>query len=143
MKTLEKQKINSWTCPKCGRMFKRKGQTHSCKTFPLEQHFSRKAKLRTLFNKLSEAISTRIGPFNIDSVECCIHLVHQSTFSAVKVMKDQLRIDFSLDYEPSNPRIGKTAKMSKNRYLHYVDITKEEEIDADLLQWLTEAYFLK
>ena len=69
MKTLEKQDINSWACPKCGREFLRKGQTHSCKTFPLEQHFSGKTKWRKLFNKLSEAISTRIGNFKIDSIE--------------------------------------------------------------------------
>ncbi len=143
MKTLEKQKINSWTCPQCGRMFKRMGQSHSCKTFPLEQHFIGKEKFRKLFDKLGKAITTRIGPFKIDSIECCIHLVHKSTFVAVKVMKNNLRIDFSLDYKPSNPRIGKTVKMSENRYLHYVDITMEDDINTDLLQWLKDAYFLK
>jgi hypothetical protein len=54
-------------------------------------------------------------------------------------MKDHIRIDFSLSHIIKNKRLKKPFKMSAHRFLHYIDITHESEIDQELLQWIREA----
>jgi hypothetical protein len=56
-KIMEHKKL--WTCPKCGRQFEREGQSHSCKLFPLEQHFENKPLGKLLYQKFKEAIKKK------------------------------------------------------------------------------------
>ncbi len=128
-----------WKCPKCGREFARKGQSHSCRTFPLDRHFAGKDSSRRLYEKFKAAVKKEVGAFKIESLECCIHLVRTFTFAAVKIMKDRIRIDFSLSHIIKSKRLKKPVPMSTHRFLYFVDITDESEIDRELLQWVREA----
>lgn len=128
-----------WTCPKCGRQFERKGQTHSCRTFPLEQHFEGKPAGKRLYEKLKEAVKKQLGNFKIESLECCIHFVSTFTFAAVKIFNEKIQVDFSLSRIIKNSRIKQPFKMSAHRYLYYVDIEKEADIDTTLMEWIQEA----
>jgi hypothetical protein len=129
-----------WICPKCGRQFERKGQTHSCRSFPLEQHFNGKDIGKILYEKFQTAIENRLGSFKIESLECCIHFVTTSTFAAVKIFKDKIRVDFSLSQKMENERANLVTQMSAHRYLYSVEITDEDEIDGELIEWIWEAY---
>lgn len=128
-----------WTCPQCGRLFERKGQMHSCRPYPLAQHFERKPYGKLLYKILKERMEEQLGGFRVESLECCIHFVTTSTFAAVKILKDGLRIDFSLARHLEHPRFSHEVKMSAHRYLYFVDIKSEEDIDPELLDWLREA----
>jgi hypothetical protein len=140
---MRKLKIHLWKCPKCGREFERHDQAHSCRVYPLELHFKGKESSKTLYKKLCTEIRKEVGSFKVDSLECCIHLVSTSTFTAVKILQHKLQIDFSLNHEIKNKRFIKSLKMSENRYLYLLEITKEEEINDELLNWLQEAQKLK
>jgi hypothetical protein len=129
-----------WTCSKCSRQFAKTNQSHSCRIFPLKKHFEGKPNGKILYDKLIRSIETNIGPFKVDSVECCIHLTKHSTFAAVKVFKDKLRIDFTLPEKKESVRFIDSLQMSAHRYLYYVDISSGEEIDKELIKWLNEAY---
>lgn len=39
-------------------------------------------------------------------------------------------------------RFEKSAQFSANRHVYYVDIKTEEEIDGELVGWVSEAYSL-
>jgi hypothetical protein len=132
--------MKSWICPKCGRQFERNGQSHSCKIFTLEKHFEGKEKGKDLYEKLTRAIKKNIGAFKVDPVECCIHLVTRSTFAAVKVLHNKIRVDFTLPYKVKKRRLLPTVQLSANRYLHYVDINDAAEINEELMEWMKEAY---
>jgi len=132
--------LKLWKCPKCGRQFERKNQSHSCKDFPLEQHFYRKEKGKMLYEKFRMAVKNQLGFFKIESLECCIHFVSTFTFAAIKIFKDKIRVDFSLDHKIESKQIKKYTQMSANRYLYYIDIISEDEIDGDLMEWIQEAY---
>ena len=138
MKTKTKQ-IKLWTCPECGRQFERTGQAHSCKPFPLEQHFKGKPSGKLLFEKLKQAIKKQTGPFKIESLECCIHFVSTFTFAAVKIFKEKIRVDFSLSRKLNSQRINQFVQMSAHRYLYAIDILTENEIDDELMKWIEEA----
>jgi hypothetical protein len=129
-----------WICPKCKRQFERKGQIHSCRSFPLYQHFERKPKGNLLYEKFKLEVQKRLGPIQVESLKCCIHLVGQFTFAAVKIFKDKIKIDFTLTRKIDHQRFVSGFQMSAHRYVYYIDIKQEEEIDQQLLDWVQEAY---
>lgn len=135
------QIIKLWTCPKCGRQFERKGQTHSCKSYPIEEHFKRKEESEKLYDKFKLAVEKQLGPVKVESLECCIHFVSTFTFAAVKIFKDKLQVDFSLDHLIKNKRVKQLVRMSAHRYLYVIDIAKDEDIDDELMGWIKEANY--
>ena len=133
-----------WKCPKCKREFGKKNQAHSCNPYPPEKHFEGKdPKLKLLYNEWHSRVKKKCGPFQIDSVSCCIRFVTKSSFSATKIMKNNLRIMFQLPKKITSPRIQKSAQISPNRYNYAVDISEKKEMDAELLNWIKQAYDLK
>lgn len=139
MKT-KTETIKLWKCPKCGRQFERRGQSHSCKSFPVEQHFKGKPGGKLLYEKFKRAVRSQLGSFKIESLECCIHFVSTFTFAAVKIFKDKIQVDFALSRKLKNKRFDRFLQMSSNRYLYYFDINHEDEIDDELLEWIKEAH---
>lgn len=131
-----------WQCEKCKREFQKTNQSHSCRPFPLPQHFKGKEKARELFDYLKAQIEKKIGPVKIESLECCIHFVGNYTFGACWALKDKIRIDFRVDYPIQTKREHKLNKISANRYLYYFDIYEKSEIDAELLNWMHDSYSL-
>lgn len=129
-----------WTCPKCGRQFARKGQAHSCKLFPLVNHFRGKPDSEILYRKLKRAVGDTIGPFKVESLQCCIHFVNRYTFAAIVILKNKIRIDFSLARKIRSSRIVKSGLLSASRYLYCVDVSNEREIDGTLLGWMKTSY---
>lgn len=132
--------VKLWTCPKCGRRFERQRQTHSCRPFPLKQHFEGKPGGRSLYEKFKQEVKKQIGAFKIESLECCIHFVSTFTFMAVKIFRQEIRVDFSLNRKIKSKRIKQLVRLSAHRFLFVVDITQEEEIDKELMEWIGEAH---
>lgn len=132
--------IQLWTCPKCGRQFQRKGQSHSCKLFPIQQHFKAKPRGKKLYEVLCREIKKYTGPFKLESLECCIHFTTTFTFAAVHILSDRIRVEFSLEHKITNTRITDCRKLSAHRYLHFIDITQEEDINEELMGWIKEAH---
>jgi uncharacterized CHY-type Zn-finger protein len=139
MKTMTETK-QLWTCPKCQRQFERQGQSHSCKPFPLEQHFKGKPNGKLLFEKLKQAIEKQLGSFKIESLECCIHFFSTSTFAAVKISKDKILVEFTLNHKIESDRISKFVQLSAHRNLYYIEIQTKKDIDEELIQWIKEAH---
>ncbi|MGE5106668.1 MAG: DUF5655 domain-containing protein [Sphingobacteriales bacterium] len=129
-----------WACPKCGRQFERKGQSHSCRSFPLEEHFNGKPAGRLLYESFKRAVKKQVGSFKIESLECCIHFVSTFTFAAVKIFKDKIWVDFSLNRKIKSKRITRHLQMSAHRYLYALDIFNEDEMDKELMEWIQEAH---
>jgi len=132
-----------WTCTKCGRVFKRTNQQHSCKSIPIEQHFENNLLAKDLFDFLLKKIRTQIGKCSIISLPCCIHLYGSYDFLAILPHKDRLEIRFASNNLINSPRITHTVPLSKNLSKTCIDIKNTEEIDAELLNWLSISYLLK
>lgn len=49
-------------------------------------------------------------------------------------------VSFGLGRREPSPRIGAAAEPYPNRWTHHVTVTKEEELDDELLGWLDEAW---
>lgn len=131
-----------WRCPRCGRAFRRVGQTHSCKTVSLEEHFPHNAASRSLFVHLVTELNSRVGSCEVISLPCCIHLFGTYDFLAVLPRKERLEIRFTLRHELESPRVKHCTQISRSSYKHSVDVEADEDIDDELLDWLNDAYHL-
>lgn len=93
-----------------------------------------------MYDKLRTAIKNELGTFKVESLECCIHFVRTFTFAAVKIVRDKIRVDFSLSRKIKNNRISHVIPMSAHRQLYCVEVLKAEDIDKELLEWIREAH---
>jgi hypothetical protein len=133
-----------WKCNKCKREFQKENQSHSCVVYPIENHFKNRDKeIVDLFYSLIKSIEKNVGSVKIESLPCCIHLLSSYTFSGVWILKDGVRFDFRLDRDIQSSRFTRKLQMSKNRFLYYLEIQKEEDIDKELIKWIGEAYKLE
>ncbi len=132
-----------WTCIKCGRIFEKAKQPHSCNKIPLEQHFKNKDKAKGLFECLVEQINKKVGECKIISIPCCIHLFGNYDFLAVLPKINGLEIRFGLDRKLENSRLKQSIPVSLKSYKNCVDVNSKKEIDEELIRWLKEAYHLK
>jgi len=132
-----------WKCPKCGRIFEKTKQPHSCQKVPLEQHFKNKEKAKELFDLLVHRINEAIGRCQIISIPCCIHLFGSYDFLAMLPKKESLEVRFALDRKIESPRLKQGVWMSKEIYKNCVEIASGEEIDGQLIDWLEKSYHLK
>lgn len=131
-----------WTCPECGRIFKRAKQPHSCKKIPLEKHFENKEEAKQLFDQLVKEINKKVGKVKVISIPCCVHLFGEFDFLAALPKKNSLEIRIVLDRELKSPRMKQGVQMSSKRYKNCFDICSKKEIDGELLGWIKESYYL-
>ena len=56
---------------------------------------------------------------------------------------DYIIISFALNHRVINPRIVEAANPYPNRWTHHVIVCKSEEVDAELMEWIEQAYTWK
>ena len=96
---------------------------------------------RLLYKELLAALQS-IGPFQAEVKKTSIHLVRGSAFAGVHPRKQHLIVTIKAAKLIRSPRIVKTEQVSKNRWHLDVKLAAGEEIDAQLLDWLQQAYGL-
>lgn len=111
-----------WKCNKCGRIFEKTGQMHSCNKIPLEDHFKNKDNSKDLFDFLVKKINKEVGKCKIISLPCCVHLFSNYDFLAILPKKESLEIRFKFSV---------------------FKINSIEEIDGKFLDKIRELYFMK
>lgn len=131
-----------WCCPSCGRTFRRAGQPHSCHVVALEDHLPAGHPMRPVFDHLLAEVHARTGACEIVALPCCVHLKGREDFVAVLPRKRYLQVRFSLDRELDDPRIRRSAQISRTTFKHVVEVADAADVDEQLLDWLAEAHDL-
>lgn len=132
-----------WKCPKCGRDFAKKNQWHSCLSISVDQHFRRvDPVLRKTYDSLIGRLK-EFGPLRVDAVKSSINLVSTYHFGAVSVRRDSIRLGFILDQEIEDERIIRIERVSPKRVGHSVKLNSPGDVDDQLMEWLSRAYYLQ
>ncbi len=106
----------------------------------MESHFRGKPPaVRALFERLCAKLKT-FRPFRTDAVRSSINLVSTHHFGGVRVQQDGLRIGFVLSRPIQNPRITRMERLAPTIYVHRIQLTSPQGLDAELLGWLREAH---
>jgi hypothetical protein len=132
-----------WKCPKCGRIFAKKNQMHSCKKFPLEKHFENKEFAKELYDELLKIIKDKIGKVDVISLPCCIHLYGNYDFLAILPKKDKIEIRIALDRKIKDKRIFACVPLSKTTYKNCFYISAVEDINKKIINWINDSYHFK
>jgi predicted transport protein/predicted RNA-binding Zn-ribbon protein involved in translation (DUF1610 family) len=140
---LMKKKYSMWTCPKCGRTFKRKNQDHGCKMVSKGSLFEKRPpELIKLYEKIVKEIK-KFGEYREEALPSAVIMFKtKSTFLAIKIKKGHLAVGFFLDEVENVPPVSKYIQTSKNRWAHEVPVDQPEDINQQLISWIRRSYKL-
>jgi len=130
-----------WTCPECGRLFGRSGQSHDCSPgMSLEEYFSTgPAHERPVYDAVMEHVAT-LGPVHADIVSVGIFLKNPRKFAELRPMQRWVAVSFALNRSASHPTISRRVIEYGNRFWHIANVATPDQVDDALRGLLTEAY---
>ena len=129
-----------WTCPRCGRSFANRNQSHACGDSDLEHHFAgRPPEVRALFDAFLEALE-EIGPVTVLPQKTRIAFHVRMSFAQVTPRRWGLDGHLVLARRIDDPRFIEVQSFSPRNHLHRFRIERREDIDAQMRGWMREAY---
>lgn len=130
-----------WTCPRCGRTFANRNQTHTCAQLSdVDRHFAGAAPVvRSCFDRVL-AVVRQCGPVEVLAEKSRIALHVRMSFAAFTPRRQWLDGHLILAREVDSPRFRKVEVYSPHNILHAFRLTAPEQVDAEFAAWLAEAY---
>jgi hypothetical protein len=106
----------------------------------LEDYFSTgPARERPIFEAVRRHLET-IGPLHVEPVSVGIFLKRSRGFAELRPRRDWVALSFSLPYRAQHRLITRKVIAYGPGYFHVVNLRGPEDLDQQILQWLTEAY---
>jgi len=129
-----------WECPKCGRAFANRNQSHSCSSYTLRQHLAGKSPLAiALFRQFAKLVK-RCGPVRVLPEKTRIAFQVRMSFAAVSLRRDRIAGHVVLARRLENPRFTKIDYISPRNHVHHFRFHSRADLDREVLGWLREAY---
>ena len=130
-----------WACPRCGRTFANRNQTHTCAPLgELAGHFERVSpSVRVTFDRILAVVSG-FGPVEVLPERTRIALHVRMSFAAFMPRRDWLNGHLVLARRIDSPRFVRIERFSPRNVLHAFRLTSPDEVDAEFTSWLEEAY---
>jgi hypothetical protein len=120
-----------WTCPRCGRRFANRNQTHTCAALgDLDGHFASKPpEIRAIF-----------GPVTVLPEKSRIALQARMSFAALQPRKAWVDGHVVLARRRPDARFRRIETFSPRNHLHAFRLRAPAEVDEEVAAWLAEAY---
>jgi len=129
-----------WTCPRCGRRFANRNQTHTCGTAKLEDHFAgRDPSVVATFRRLV-AVARRSGPVTLIPEKTRIALQVRMSFAALTLRLHWVDGHVVLARRRDSPRFRRIDVYSPGNQVHVFRLHSPDEVDAEVESWFAEAY---
>ena len=129
-----------WKCPKCGRFFANRKQSHFCSRYTLREQLVGKSSVAiALFRDFSKLVK-RCGPVRVVPEKTRIAFQVRMSFAAVSLRQDRIVGHVVLARRLENPRFTKIEYISRRNHVHSFRFYSSEELDREVLAWLREAY---
>jgi hypothetical protein len=129
-----------WTCPRCGRRFANRNQTHTCSNYTLEHHFDGKsAEVRELFDAFLRILE-RFGPVTVLPEKTRIAFQVRMSFAQVSVRKSYLVGHLVLARAIEDRRFFKVQTYSPRNHTHHFRLSSIDELDKGFAKFAGEAY---
>jgi uncharacterized protein DUF5655 len=130
-----------WTCPRCGRTFANRNQSHTCRPLGrLDQHFAGKdPAVRETFDRVLTVVR-RLGPVEVLPEKTRIALHVRMSFAAFSPRKRWLDGHVVLARRVESARFKRIYVVSPRNVVHEFRLASPAEVDAEVEAWLQEAY---
>jgi hypothetical protein len=130
-----------WVCPRCGRTFANRNQSHACAPLgDLERHFARSEPyVRATFDR-ALAVVEALGEVTVLPEKTRIALHARMSFAAFVPRRRWLDGHLVLARRVESPRFTRVEVYSPRNVLHAFRLAGPDEVDDELAGWLAEAY---
>ena len=106
-----------------------------------ETFFAEKPHEWKLYTALCEKLEQQLGSWEIRVQKTQITFANVCVFACVSLKwKNCLTVTFGLPDRVDSPRIHHASEPYPNRWTHHVKVYAAEELDEELLGWITAAY---
>lgn len=107
----------------------------------IEEYFSTGPDFeRPIFDAVMAGLDERVGPVHVEPVSVGIFLKRARGFCELRPMTKWVAVGFGLPRTISSARISRKVYDAGATKYHVVNVRSPEEVDEQLLDWLTEAY---
>lgn len=129
-----------WTCPRCGRGFANRNQTHTCGLGSLDAHLAgRDPEVVAVFWRLVE-LAERNWPVTVLPEKTRIAFQVRMSFAAVTLRRRWVDGHVVLARRLEHPRFRRIDSISPRNHVHHFRLARLEEVDDEVAAWLAEAY---
>jgi Domain of unknown function (DUF5655) len=130
-----------WTCPRCGRSFANRNQSHACAAIlDLDQHLEgRDPEVVAILRRLVE-LAERNGPVTVLPEKTRIAFQVRMSFAAFTLRHHWVDGHVVLARRLGSPRFRKVETYSPRNHLHQFRLERLAEVDEEVAAWLAEAY---
>jgi hypothetical protein len=101
----------------------------------------REPQVRAIYTRLINALAP-IGSFEQDAKKTSIHLVHGTAFAGVHPRAKGILLNIRTAAPIVSPRVRKLEQVSRNRCHNEILLETPDDVDAEIVKWLTAAYAL-
>jgi len=104
----------------------------------IEEYFSTGPPFeRPIFDAVMAGLKDRVGPIHVEPVSVGIFLKRARGFCELRPMTKWVAVGFGMPRKLQSQRLSRKVVDS----WHTVNVRTPAEVDEELLEWLTEAYF--
>lgn len=134
-----------WICPECGRGFGKTRQGHFCEPgLSLDEYFATAdEREQPIFAVIRDHVES-LGDVHIEALAAGIWFKNGPTCIELRPKTKWVAVCFKLPTKLSSDRFKRKvvrAGGSGSKWYHVVNVREAAEVDEQLLDWLTEAYF--
>lgn len=133
----------AWTCPKCKRSFGAKGTGHMCRPgLTLEEFFAgARPEAKPIFDVINDHLETLDGDLIVDPLDKKILFKNGPTIAILDSMTKWVALGFTLRRRAASNRFSRKVTDYGGKFYHVVNLTDPEQVDGEILEWLTEAFY--
>jgi len=110
--------------------------------------FERLPRFLPVYEALKDTLAARYPEMTVKVTKTQISFRSRYVFAMVSLPyrrkkewpKEYLLVSFGLPAEESSPRIAASVEAYPGRFTHHVLVERTEDLDAELLGWIDEAY---
>lgn len=136
----QRQARPMWTCPAYERPFANANQSHACARHTLAEHLEGKpAAIIALYRHL-EAVMHSLGSVLVVPEKTRIAFQVRMSFAAMMLKQQWIAGHVVLARRVESPRFRRIETISPRNHVHTFRLRTQEEIDAELIAWIAEAY---
>lgn len=129
-----------WRCPRCGRSFANRNQTHTCSQVKLEEHFAgREPQVVATFQRLVAA-ARRSGPVKVLPEKTRVAFQVRMSYAAFTLRRRWIDGHVVLARRLESPRFRRIDFYSPLNQVHVFRLHQPSEVDGEVEAWLAEAY---
>jgi hypothetical protein len=129
-----------WRCPRCGRPFANRNQSHACGVGDLDTLFGRsEPQVRATFERVVE-VARRCGPLEVVPEKTRVALQVRMSFAAFTPRRRWLDGHVVLARALPAERFRRVETFSPRNHLHAFRLSTPQDVDAEVAGWLAEAY---